>query len=116
MERSVQFAAIYLGPKWTLPSVDELRFSTDARSAADRGADLRCDQLSCVQPDEPLPLAVQTHLARVLKSTEERRLSIRLLQDYRKEWLTLIEAGLKAGRHWARWHGPISSSSARSVA
>jgi hypothetical protein len=27
-----------------------------------------------------------------------------------------IDAGLKAGRHWARWHGPIPSSSVRSVA
>jgi hypothetical protein len=74
------------------------------------------EALSCVQPDQPLPLAVQTHFARVLKSTEERHASVRLLQDYREEWLTLIDAGLRAGRHWARWHGPIPSSSARSVA
>ena len=75
------------------------------------------EALSCVQPDRRLPLAVHTHLARVLQSSEDRRPTIRLLQQYRNEWLRLIEAALKAGRHWARWHGPIpSSSSARSVA
>lgn len=74
------------------------------------------ESLSCVSADAPLPLAVHTHLASVLESTEGRYPSIRVLQKYRKEWLPLIEESLRAGRHWARWHGPIPSSSARSVA
>ncbi len=74
------------------------------------------ESLSCISPEKPLPLSVQTHLASVLKRDEERHPSIRLLQEYRKEWLRLIEAGLRTGRHWARWHGPIPSTSARSVA
>lgn len=74
------------------------------------------EALSCVRAHRTLPLAVQTHLARVLQSSEDIIPSVRLLQHYRKEWLHLIAAGLKAGRHWARWHGPIPTSTAGSVA
>jgi len=77
---------------------------------------IQVKSLSCVDFDRPLPMSVQTHLAGVLESTEDRRPSIQVLQQYRREWLPLIEAGLKSGRHWARWHGPIPSSSSRSVA
>jgi hypothetical protein len=72
--------------------------------------------LSCVDSEDSLPLLVRAHFANVLEPTEDRKPTLQLLQKYRNEWLSFIEAGVVADRHWARWHGPVSSSSARSVA
>ena len=71
---------------------------------------IQIELLCRVDHDQPLPLAVRTHLAGILKPTEDSRPAIRVLQEYRQEWLRLIEAGLRTGRHWASWHGPISPS------
>jgi|694.fasta_scaffold60543_4 hypothetical protein len=71
--------------------------------------------LGCLPEARLLPLAVKVHLAGVLGRDEDHQPAIQLLQRYRNEWRSLIEAGLQADRPWAQWHGPISSLSPGSV-
>lgn len=62
-------------------------------------------------------LPVKTHLSRVLHSNDDMDAMLRLLERYRDEWHCLIEESLTKRRAWARWYGPVSSSSpARCVA
>jgi 7-cyano-7-deazaguanine synthase in queuosine biosynthesis len=103
-ERSDKYAFDIFGDKATVASIP--KGELDCLKATIT----QIEALSCVQPDGRLPLAVQTHLARVVRSSEDKGRSIQLLQQYRSEWLPLIDAGLRAGRQWACWHGPIHSA------
>jgi hypothetical protein len=71
---------------------------------------VQLDDYRDLNGDNPLPLALRSHLARIFEPGEDVRPLIEVLRKYRNEWLSVIEDGQRCGRRWAGWYGPIQSA------